>query len=79
MITFEVQDHHDAILVIKALSGVIKEMADACRPSEKSAFIEVVNESRARLWEIESDFERQLDEQLYEADGEDREGEEVEE
>ena len=81
MITFHVEDHHDADLVIKALSGVVKEMADASLASQKTAFVEVLNKSRARLWKIQSEFENQLAEQLadQDEDGEDREGEEVEE
>ena len=81
MITFHVEDHHDADLVTKALSGVVKEMADASLASQKTAFVEVLNKSRARLWKIQSEFENQLAEQLADQDeeGEDREGEEVEE
>ena len=81
MITFHVEDRHDADLVIKALSGVVKEMADASLASQKTAFVEVLNKSRARLWKIQSEFENQLAEQLADQDeeGEDREGEEVEE
>jgi aspartokinase len=76
MITFEVQGRHEAVLVIKALSGVIDELVDTCKRMDKTAAASVINEYRARLWEIERDFENQMAEQLYERD---EPGEEVEE
>lgn len=65
MITFTFEDERHAALVITALNGVAAEMADSCRAlPEKSATVMVMNDTRAKLWEIISELEQQRDEQL---------------
>ena len=65
MITFTFEDERDAALALMALNGVAAEMADSCRAlPEKSATVKVLNDTRARLWELISTLEKQMDEQL---------------
>ena len=67
MITFTFEDERDAALALMALNGVAAEMADSCRAlPEKSATVMVMNDTRAKLWEIISELEQQRDEQLNE-------------
>jgi len=65
MITFTFEDERDAALALMALNGVAAEMAESSRAlPEKSATVKVLNDTRARLWELISTLEKQMDEQL---------------
>lgn len=65
MITFTFKDARDADLVMTALNGVAVEMADASRSlPERSAAASMMTDARAKLWEIISNLEGQMDAQL---------------
>ena len=82
MITFTFKDARDADLVMTALNGVAIELGDASRSlPERSAAVSMITKTRAKLWDVISNLEGQMNAQHadQDEDGEDEAGEEVEE